>query len=106
MKTFPNIASVPTGARRAVRDPVALLIEAELEKLAVSEGVEIDLNPRETEDVELRFDGVVARGECRDIALVRLASALLENERFIYPLVRGLGARLSAFGFGESMARS
>jgi hypothetical protein len=78
------------------RDPVALFIEKELNELARTSDVRTHLNPARERDVELRFDNVVVHGETRDIALLRLASALLQIDRFKLPLTRALGPELHA----------
>jgi hypothetical protein len=76
------------------RDPVAVFVEKELRELARTSDVKTNLNPAKDRNVELRFDDVVVHGETRDIALLRLASALLEVERFKLPLTRALGPEL------------
>jgi hypothetical protein len=78
------------------RDPVAVLVEKELNELARTSDVKTHLNPDGERDVELRFDKVVVRGETRDIALLRLASALLQVERFKLPLTQALAPELHA----------
>jgi hypothetical protein len=78
------------------RDPVALLLERELGNLARQIGVEAHLGPNGDGDPEVRFGDVVARGETHDIALLRLASALLEKDRFKRELVLALGTQLNA----------
>src|SRR6266511_1013552 len=78
------------------RDPIAVFIERELHELARTSDVEAHLNPARERDVELRFGEVVVCGETRDIALLRLASALLQVERFRLPLTRALGPEMHA----------
>jgi hypothetical protein len=75
------------------RDPVSLIIERELAEIAEESQIETELNPSANIDVQLRFDNVVVQGETRDIALIRLASALLIEERFRVRLVEVLGPR-------------
>jgi hypothetical protein len=74
------------------RDPVAVSIEEYLRQEAgVGHG---PLKMREHPDgVAISFGGVSARGETGDIALVRLARSLLDDQRFAAELMgrlRGL----------------
>jgi hypothetical protein len=78
------------------RDPVALLVERELKELADQCNVEASLNPPDNGNVQLRFDNIVVSGESRDIALLRLASALLNNERYMARLTQTLGPQLNS----------
>jgi hypothetical protein len=76
------------------RDPVAVFVERELDELARIAQVDADLKPDTERNVELRFGEVVVKGETRDIALLRLASALLQVERFRLPLTQALSPEL------------
>jgi hypothetical protein len=77
------------------RDPVALVVERELKDLAQQYDVEASLNPPDDGNVELRFDNIVVSAESQDIALLRLASALLNEERYMARLTQTLGPQLN-----------
>lgn len=80
-----------------VRDPIAQLVEEELNKLARSCRVKAVLESSQTGIVELRFDNIVVTGGSRDIALVRLGGALLDDKRYGSALKKTLGPRLNAY---------
>jgi hypothetical protein len=81
------------------RDPIALLVERELGNLARWMEVTTVLDPGSWKDVELRFGDVTARGETLDIALLRLASTLLETARIREAFIAAVGSKLSAARF-------
>lgn len=64
--------------------------------MARSCNVEAKLESSDTGPVELRFDKLIVSGESRDIALIRLRCALLEEKQYGPVLVKSLGRRLTA----------
>jgi hypothetical protein len=72
------------------RDPVALLVEEQLSELAQGSGTEVHFDSSNSGDIEVRFETFTIRGENRDIALLRLASALLDDNRFAPTLIHAL----------------
>src|SRR6266540_137924 len=71
------------------RDPVAVSIEDYLHHEATLGHGRLRLRD-ETEGVVVSFGEVTARAETYDIALVRIARSLLEDDRFKEPLMERL----------------
>src|SRR4051812_46137858 len=72
------------------RDPVAKSVEELLCKLARKKGARLTVSETEIGEVEVRFETVALCAENRDIAILRLAGALLENQRFTSDLTQSL----------------
>jgi hypothetical protein len=72
------------------RDPVALLVDEQLCELAQDSGSELRFGSKKDGDVEVRFGTVTTCGENRDIAVLRLASELLDDDRFALTLIQTL----------------
>jgi len=87
-----DIASPPLSQAAPNRDPVAAIVEERLNEFARNHGGEITAAPDESGKMALAFNGVMVAGENRDIAILRLASALLDDPRFTVRLTRSLGS--------------
>lgn len=92
-------ASPPRLSRLENRDHVAELIEAQLRELARDEGTELLVEICDDGRVGARLAAVSARGENLDIAIIRLANALLDdppyNELLTHALSRVSGLLLN-----------
>jgi hypothetical protein len=75
-----------------MRDPAAVLVENQLRELARDNSVEVHFDSRQGGMVAVTFDSITAVGETRDIAVVRMASSLLDDRRFAPALVRILNS--------------
>jgi hypothetical protein len=87
------------------RDPLAQLIESELSHLARSKRIAATLASQKR-PCRLRFGSVTASGETQDIALLRLASSLLNEADYrqnILDILRGRMPRVA--GRKESARR-
>jgi hypothetical protein len=70
---------------------VAAVVEEQLREFARNEGIRLVWDEDENGSVEVCFGAVTVRGENLDIAILRLANALLEDHRYSSRLTRELG---------------
>jgi len=89
MKIFPRISAIAT------RDPVGQRIELCLHKLQ-AQGQGIFKIEEEKKGVRVSFGGSIAKGLNLDIALVRLAAAMLDDARFAATLMSCLAIEMRA----------
>jgi hypothetical protein len=87
-----NTLEYVSGA--SVRDPIAVSIEGFLHREAARGHGQLKMN-QEDDGVRVRFANATARGENYDIAFVRLARALLEDDRYSVALTAALREPIS-----------
>jgi hypothetical protein len=73
------------------RDRVAEIVEERVRELARSEGTDLVFDEDKDGGVQVRVAATSARGDSVDIAVMRLANALLDNPRYAARLTRALG---------------